>query len=208
MTFMQSPRQISGPQSHVSTSLCVCVHHLFNTEQDYSFNELLYLCGNSDTRLTVFPSDVWTFLKLHRWFQCPRRLSMPQFDISFYSDKESCCALLPLSVENEIIKVKKTFRIHYSYTCTALFLLFLTKLCVDIILSRAPLRMKLNFCKKSANRGICVLEHTLVQSKHLFNGAVVLWIPATIQGLHAFMFIQKVFKSLYSCVVAAAGILY
>jgi len=53
-----------------STSQCVCSYP-FHTEQDCSFNDFLYLCGDSITKLTAFPSGFWSFLEFFGRSQCP-----------------------------------------------------------------------------------------------------------------------------------------
>lgn len=83
-----------------------CAHISLTQKQNCSFNDFMYPCDHSGYMKSFslcFLQDFWIFSELCRWFQCPL---MPQNDISFYSNKQSRCAPLPLLLENEIIQVK------------------------------------------------------------------------------------------------------
>lgn len=109
-------------------SLRVCIH-LWDTEQDCSFNDFLYLHSDSVTQLTWVPSDFWTLSDSPRWFQRPKKpLLMQQHDISFHNNKQSLCALLPTWLEKPNHNgLKKFWNPLKLYLCRVVLLLLQKK---------------------------------------------------------------------------------
>ena len=88
----------------------LCVLTSFDTEQDCSFNDFLYLCGDSVTSLSAFPSGFSSLLKFSRWPTCLKPLWCPSVTFHFIATSTHAVLSCFCCLKNEIIQAGKLLK--------------------------------------------------------------------------------------------------